>query len=410
MKKKILSLGVIAILIIMLFALTGCGNNNQDNEKLQNDNMSDNQGDNIVSELEFKDIEQPYKDGYAILWSNEKNSSGNPIYYFVDSNGKVVYKEGIYNLSHHKFMNGYYIRNYYNSNIDASIIDLRTGKTVLSGTNSVSDTESVSYGDISENGYVVAVRKTNTLAGESYKTNIEDLDGNVIYSVDKKVRFVSPTADIFVLMDAIKDGVVLVNAKTKKSIEVNNVFTYLESDEILSFESYIAFDDVIVSVDLEKVYEKVPRMVNELNDQYYLSDKGITDFSGNVVHEFKDGGFSKVFYYDGTYYVLSNNDFRYTLDESFNFVAQPDHFYKNSLFTLKSNGVLSTGNGIGIRDRELNKIQGVDLDIDTEDINDEMTCKYIDEFVYISEVSNNRAGATKKVYNLKTDEFITFHK
>ena len=373
-------------------------------------NQNESKDNSELTELEFEEIDQPYKDGYAILRSDEKNSSGNTIYYFVDSNGKLVYQEGIYNMSHHKFMNGYFIRNYYNNNNNASIIDLSTGETVLQGTTSVSATESVSYGDISKNGYVVAVRKTESLSGETYKTNIEDLNGNVIYSVDKKVRYICPTADTFVFIDDDTGSVTLINAQTKKNVEVNYRYEYLENDEVYGFENYIAFNDFIVSVDLEKVYEKMPRMKNELNDQYYLSTEGITDFTGKVVYDFTDGGFTKVFYYDGIYYVLSKNDFRYTLDENFNFVAQPDKFYSSFLFTLKSNGVLSTGSGIGIRDKDLNKVQGIDLDTDTEDVDDEMTGKYIDGFVYIRGVYNGRSGATDKVYNLETNEFITFHK
>lgn len=55
MKKKILSLGIITVLIIMLFALTGCGSNNDgtviDNNADKTANSSVDEGEKIIYEF-----------------------------------------------------------------------------------------------------------------------------------------------------------------------------------------------------------------------------------------------------------------------------------------------------------------------------------------------------------------------
>ena len=60
MKKKILTIGIIAMLITMLVILTGCGNENADNN---NDNSIKNTSDNSKNNTEEVEIGQTNTDG-----------------------------------------------------------------------------------------------------------------------------------------------------------------------------------------------------------------------------------------------------------------------------------------------------------------------------------------------------------
>ena len=134
MKKKFLILGVIVIFIVMLVALTGCGN---EKETSNSNKTVENEGSKQSEKIEFLHIKNSYSGEYAILDSGKKDErTQEEIYYYVDSAGKVVYERSIYNSDEEIFSNGYitvdpYRRDgTYNDNIGKSHIIDPEGKSI----------------------------------------------------------------------------------------------------------------------------------------------------------------------------------------------------------------------------------------------------------------------------------------
>lgn len=101
MKKKILTIGIIAMLITMLVVLTGCGNENADNN---NDNSIKNTSDNSKNNTEEVEIgEAINSDKYGWYVKNYKSSNDEEItwqLFYQDSNWTyIISEESVKNIT-----------------------------------------------------------------------------------------------------------------------------------------------------------------------------------------------------------------------------------------------------------------------------------------------------------------------
>ena len=93
MKKKILSLGIVSILIAMLLILTGCGNDNNSNN---NEQASSNIEENNVEEVS----QQETVDGtYTYTYSNVGQEVDGTKDTIILQNGKITFKRDYYDMT-----------------------------------------------------------------------------------------------------------------------------------------------------------------------------------------------------------------------------------------------------------------------------------------------------------------------
>lgn len=410
MKKKFLILGIIVTFMVMLVALTGCGN---EKETSNSNKTVENEGSKQSEKIEFLHIKNSYSGEYAILDSGKKDErTQEEIYYYVDSAGKVVYERSIYNSEEEIFSNGYitvdpYRRDgTYNDNIGKSHIIDPEGKSIKSGKSNVA------YSEVSKDGYILAVYEEDGLSGKTYNTKIESLQGKEIFSVEGKAEYKLITGNVFAIIlkdeSKVSNKVILIDAKSKEKYEYDyNLFTIL--DNVVSGENYIYIDNKIIRTDLKKAYDNMPVMKQDLNDKYYLGEQGIVNLEGKVVYDFSEGGYSQVYYYDGTYYVVSKTGFLYTMDDNFKRIAEPIKHSSLDL-VLTTNGIATVEGGCGIIDKNLNKVQSIKLD-EGESLNVEMSNEHLDQYIYIDK--KNSSGSLSfpiKVYDVKNQKYINFYK
>lgn len=421
MKKVISILAVVVLMVIMLFALTGCGINgnkkvatpNNDEANIQEESLNDSQAENR-EEIEYTEIEEVFDSGYALL---RKTTSKEHIYYYVDETGKEIRKNTIYTSSRisEKYMNGYIIGN--PNKKDDSYIEDYSGNKLLEASSSSSTTH-ITYGDVSKSGYVVMTKEEESLSGTTYKTTIEDMNGSVIYSVNGVAKSAWICDDIFYVGDVnprgngIYDDIEdkgafdIVNAKTGKVQKVD-LGQFATGPNISVCKNYFRINNYILSTDLEKVYQTLTYMEKGLTDNYYLSSGNIVDFSGNIVHSFEeDGGVKEIYYYDNTYYVVSNTGFLYTMNDSFEKISEPIKFDDSLIFTTE--GVVAKINGsVGILDKNLNIPVKID---DKGDLNIEQSNKIYDNFIYFhAHHSTTASGPLYYAYDLKENKYISFY-
>lgn len=336
MKKKILILGIAVMLLTMLVVLTGCGNqskdqNSEDTEKNVQSNIKTENESNAGISISISKIIAPFNDKIAVI-KNDNN------YYVIDNTGKVLSDISQYVTSDTKLQTSgdYIVINPYdydlsstNINGGSSLVLDKTGKVIMD------KDKNIAYGKISDSG-LLAVRKTeNGISGNTYKKNIEDINGNVIKSSDINYgNFKYIGGDIF-FFDG--DEGLLFNAKTKAELKIPSIYNNYRFDinpkYVLGKILYNA--ELIVDEDLQKSYnvsDKDVKIEGIINDKYIICEKddvyGIYDYNGNFIKEIQGSKSQTRYYinvaeYNGNYYIRTNTKYFYTLDKDLNELATP---------------------------------------------------------------------------------------
>ena len=337
MKKKILSLGVIAVLIVMLISLTGCGekesSNNQNNVVTNESEVSNQISKEEMQKLE---VEKVYatSENYAVVRGKDLKI------YIIDKEGIV---QGTVNdaISTTVFMinkNGYVSQV---SNNNSKVLD-KTGKVIFES----SGTEYYKYG-ITPDGYLLKrTTESDFETGSSEKWSVIDINGNIVHELSGEVvqnhmRAYSINylgGNIFSIGGFISGmgnlEQYLLNAKTgeiKKAeveIGISDFSTREDKDYVkhsieLDNGMIVVNESVLIKEDLTCVEFNNKIAINE--KYYYDEDaKTICNYDGPVAKEITEGdGITNIYYADDKYYVSSGTKYYYVMDNNFEQIKEP---------------------------------------------------------------------------------------
>lgn len=412
MKKKILSLGVIAILIIMLFTLTGCGNKESNtNTNIQKENLNEDTISTNTTGIEIKEVIEKFDNGLALV--EDKNQ----YQYVIDESGKVVYenenKQDVY------VSNGYIsVGNYVYDN---------KGMVVTQGDNKT-------YGNVSKSKYVAVQVKTEDVSGTTTVVQIEDLKGNKItdYSQTFTTYGVNNIEylfeDFYTVYDREKEEVLLINAKNNEIKKVEEIIDGCDGEPYV-YEQYGNWYRVRTNGDLNdwfinSDFSKVISNKQYYNDDEYecskvildkyligngnktnTSDKIVAfDLEGNMVKDFTEiGKIKSITDYNNIIYVISETGYIYTMDSSFNYILQPTKTEYENLFKTKDGMWASKGKNIYLLNDKLEQgkeLTGISFTlVDPFAIGDDVN------FIYSSS-----EGKYHDVYNIETGKLLEIYR
>ncbi len=179
MKKKILILGIIAILIAMLCFLTGCGNNNT----INNVNSNDDSGKSVEN---FDKVTTVATKVYAVSCEYAVVEGKDNNVYVIDKKGNY---QGTLNISINEDKDTIEINNdgyiYYRRAEDSSskILD-KTGNGIYESTSNVS------YYNITDYNYTLRKSEISDFEnGSSTKYEVIDLSGNIIIELESNETY-----------------------------------------------------------------------------------------------------------------------------------------------------------------------------------------------------------------------------
>lgn len=226
---------------------------------------------------------------------------------------------------------------------------------------------------ISKSGYMMTFEVVEQLSGTTEKYKIVDMNGKTVCELGegwfKDAGYISD--DIFFYEQNGK-GIVLIDAAANKLLETGvsggvssdsrHVYTDVHGDSELN--DWIKIGNTYFNKNLSgqnisfdksnyigSKMEEVP-----LTDNRFWHENTIYDFEGNPLKEITDGGVANIYYYDGVYYVESENNFIYTLDADFKYISEPVKKESVHLIGVTSMGVVIRENyEISIIDEKLNK-------------------------------------------------------
>lgn len=336
MKKKILYLATIVVLGGLLFVLTGCGEPGyQTYQALAQEKV----------QVERPTIEQqqPIQDVSATLSGrisnvitsftedNDEavvrlNGSSMSTEFVINESGNILYTIN----SSTEYSNGYTF-----SSTGGTITDLKTNKEIAKNT-----TEVTCVG-VTKSGYVLQNVEKEELAGKVYKSQIIDTNGRVTWSHENKsskpeyFKAVKDDYVIYLTNTYSNQKYTIINAKTGKEIEtgycsVAGYFEYkIKGDYLLiGISANNDYYSIFNTRTEELTNTKLSHIHKILNDKYVYATPlwgtvGIYDMEGNLVKDLDEGKVKEIYYYNNKYYVISETDFYYTLDETFKYVDEP---------------------------------------------------------------------------------------
>lgn len=232
---------------------------------------------------------------------------------------------------------------------------------------------------ISKNGFMITFDVVDQLSGITENYKIIDINGNTVCELGEGwfdgVGYLGD--DIFYYHWEGREGSsVLIDAKSKKVLDLST-FQYNGNNKNLKLKDCIEFGGVYYNKDLSGQYISF----NECSDYTSVIDSGyglpddlplanirfwdkntIYDFEGNPLKEISDGGILHMIYYDGVYYIISTNNFIYTLDDNFNYITEPQKMERPRFVGLTNSGVVF--NDWHLIDKNLDDI---DLSIPTDE-------------------------------------------
>jgi len=391
MRKKFFTILICGVMVLGL--ATGCKNDNKENNVSNKDNIED-------KKVTISDVYNPYHGedgGVALIRITETIDGEEKLnYYIADENGKLS-SYNRKNTGDTISLNGYIIYNGYknashSSNYDGEIYDSK-GKLVHT-----SSYNKQVFGDISENGNVIVLTTVDSLKGTSTKTELQDKDGNVIFSVNGTEDAEWLIDEIFFIKD--DKGVNLIDASNKKNVHINIGYT----NNLKASNGYIIVGQNIYDQNLNLI-SSTASASDVLNENYYLAndyDGAINKMADNTtIYSFKEGGVSQIFYYNDVYYVRSKTDFNYTLDKNFKYIAEPKKNLSGDLF-LTSKGVVSNVEGYCILDEKLNCKTKIGYGSDTGRLTSSNG-----DYLYFTYKNNSYPN---RIYNVKTESFMEFKK
>ena len=333
MKKKILAISIVAMLITMLFVLTGCGNKenqqegtDQITEQETTENSKENKNDGM-------DVLEVYATSskYAVVLGNDSN------YYIINNNGKI---QGQLNVSSLSSDNGVKITDEGNvliniSNEGTKIFD-KNGKVIFE------KTSSETYSTLTDYNYTIKTSKTSDFeSGNKSTQEIVDLKGKTIKKIDDGDKYTYLGGHVWVVSD--NDGYKLYNDETDKTADYENAYRLSSSGSSLNVnssddKSYCLSDggvyykkSAIILGDLKVIDKDSDDSIDfsevvVIDSKYYYNkeDKTVYKWDGTKVKEISSGdGLNNIENIDGKYYVKSGTGYYYTMDDKFESTSEP---------------------------------------------------------------------------------------
>lgn len=232
---------------------------------------------------------------------------------------------------------------------------------------------------ISKNGFMITFDVVDQLSGITENYKIIDINGNTVCELGEGwfdgVGYLGD--DIFYYHWEGREGSsVLIDAKSKKVLDLSS-FQYNGNNKNLKLKDCIEFGGVYYNKDLSGQYisfSECSDYTSVIDSGYGLPDdlplanirfwnkNTIYDFEGNPLKEISDGGILHMIYYDGVYYIISTNNFIYTLDDNFNYITEPQKMERPRFVGLTNSGVVF--NDWHLIDKNLDDI---DLSIPTDE-------------------------------------------
>lgn len=414
MKKKILSLGIIAVLIVMLFALTGCGNKeNNTNTNVQKENLNEDIISTNTTGIEIKEVIEKFDNGLALVEDENKYQ------YVIDETGNVIYENE--NKQDVFVSNGYIsVGNYIYDN---------KGMVVAQDENKI-------YGNVSKSNYVSVQVKSEDVSGTTTVVQIEDLKGNKItdftqsFSSNQVINDIKYLfGDFYTVYDRENEEHLLINAKNNEIKKMNEILDGFKN----SFESlYIIGQDGnwyyaganskywIINSDFSKVISNKQYYKDDeykcskvILDKYLIgngsrsaiADKIVAfDLEGNMIKDFTEiGKIKSITDYNDIIYVISETGYIYTIDSSFNYILQPTKTEYENLFKTKDGIWASKGKNIYLLNDKLEQgkeLTGISFTlVDPFAISDDIN------FIYSSS-----EGSYYDVYNIETGKLLEIYR
>ena len=339
MKKKILSLGIVAILVVMLFVLTGCGTDNkkenEDVNKTENEQTNE-EVTNSKNEESGIEVSEVYatSDKYAVVSGTDNK------YYIIDNTGKMQGQLNVDTLSSGNTNYTVKVTNEGNVLINSSsesngtkIYD-KTGKVIFE------KTANEYYSELTDYNYTLKTTKTSDFeTGNKLTTEIVDLTGKTIKTVNEEAKYYYIGGHIWLISE---DGYKLYNDETDKTVEYSNgsdiAFNRnsisLNKSEETSYalsDGGVYYNKSIIILGNLKIIDKESEDVNfsdiqviDKNYYYNKNDKTIYKWDGTKVKEITSGnGLNNIENIDGKYYVKSGTGYYYTMDNNFEQTSEP---------------------------------------------------------------------------------------
>ena len=330
MKKKILGFGVIAVLIVMLFALTGCGNNDSDTNTNKQDNVVTDEKEISKEERERIEVKKVYatSENYAVVAGEDLKI------YIIDKEGIAQGTvENALSTNHFMINKDGYISQVTNN--DSKILD-KSGKVLFES----SGTEFYKYG-ITPDGYLLKrITESSFESGSSQKWLVIDVNGNIIHELSEDISKQMQTGYGLMYLGGnifCKQGLdgryYLLNAKTgeMKATDYSdfNRFKLTEDKNYVKYSMEIndnmivVNESLLIKEDLTCVEFKNKIAINE--KYYYDQDaKSICNYDGTVVKEITEGnGIANIYYGDDKYYVSSGTAYYYVMNNNFEQIEEP---------------------------------------------------------------------------------------
>ncbi len=324
MKKYVMS---VFILIGILF-LTGCGSSNSDFELGENKDKTNSP----VANQEIVKIVKGYDEGNdeAIVKFENDNK-----YYVIED--KILYsfeeKEG--NEKYFKIRDKYLVVDKVSKDERVNyILNLKTGKKIYEGT------DILEYVDITEDGQVLVKETKEELSGTTYIYKIIDENGKETWSDENNYYNVN-------MFKVIYENVVVYSDISYNTFKIIDAVSGKETDFGLTghnsyFEYHVYDDEILMGIsvnnDKYRIYDvsnntmintKLSHVRKLLDDKRVFAEPlwetpGIYNYENQkLLKGFDEGGIVHFAEYDDNYYIVSQTNFYYVIDDNYNYVKQP---------------------------------------------------------------------------------------
>ncbi|MBR2290215.1 MAG: hypothetical protein IJ867_06485 [Clostridia bacterium] len=357
MKKKIFRILLIVVLIAgMMIGLTACGDDDDEEETRssrrktvsakanvdEDDAYEEDEGKVENSRKESKDkfSKTALKSSYEVERIYGMNADETKIVVAFKGEGATMFVTDLTG----KVLNSFEV-NHYGTEVKCGKWIENNGVVYdFDGKIWYKNDNSTKFLDVSESGYILRTRETESMATGKVKTYeiYDQKNDKVLKTLEGEIQY-SGLADYFKLATKGYDGRLYLNennfsvfnAKTEQEVVTTEVYKdYGEALRGFNFPFYDGEEmghNKILSLEEGLVYTKYAKSL-------------ITDLDGNELKDISEGNPTRVEYVDGHFYVITETEYWYILDKDFNYVLEPEKMH--NFFTGNNASSYFTKNGI----------------------------------------------------------------
>lgn len=402
--KSAITYLVTAVLIIMIFSISGCSKKPEQNESKSEpssqvipDAITQEQGD-VASKKLDNDKATVYatSDNYAVIKSEQslqyiaslkdlQDGCGNLfLYNIVDKENKccgsfvaasdaeiIINNDGLISLRD----------TYFQGKNKTRILD-KTGALLLDGTLDTHDIvgQGVTYYPITNSGNTLRSTLVSDFEhGEGEYVEIITAKGKVLSEVatgsEMNINYLGNNIFKLTYYDNSEDKYhsILCNVETEKIKEIKKSnpdsafpYDYIFSEKLLNSGGVFVTDELETWTGYERTipydyYSPMSGFVDPifsffipesgigtdyfLNDKYFYQKDGIYNMDSSIAKKITEGkGIKKAAYRNGYYCIESNTGFFYALDEELNLIAEPVQFGEGNSLIFTDYGIIAINN------------------------------------------------------------------